>query len=177
MGAETFSKFAMLSVCLPLAISCAHQGAAGSTEASQADAAHSSQPAKQDATLASAKITIPEDVQSVLGNSVLHFAFNDDSLTGDDREKLQRVGDELRKHADIYIDIEGNCDERGTQEYNMALGQRRADNAKSYLAHLGVSVERMNTISWGFNHPVDASHNEQAWSANRRDEMKPRPKG
>ncbi len=65
--------------------------------------------------------------------------------------------------------IEGNCDERGTVEYNLALGQKRADAAKAYLVNLGVDGKRLETVSYGKEKPVDPGHNEEAWAKNRRD--------
>jgi peptidoglycan-associated lipoprotein len=69
--------------------------------------------------------------------------------------------------------IEGNCDERGTVEYNLALGQKRADAAKAYLVSLGVGANRLETISYGKEKPVDPGHNEAAWAKNRRDHFTP----
>jgi peptidoglycan-associated lipoprotein len=67
------------------------------------------------------------------------------------------------------ITIEGNCDERGTDAYNMALGERRAEAAKAYLVNLGVNPSQINTISYGEERPADPAHNEAAWAKNRRD--------
>jgi peptidoglycan-associated lipoprotein len=66
------------------------------------------------------------------------------------------------------VKIEGNCDERGTVEYNLVLGQKRADSAKSYMTSLGVDANRMETISYGKERPIDPGHNEEAWAKNRR---------
>ncbi|MFP3929181.1 MAG: OmpA family protein, partial [Desulfobacteraceae bacterium] len=70
------------------------------------------------------------------------------------------------------VRIEGHCDERGTNEYNLALGERRANAAKKYLISLGVSEDRVRTISYGEERPADPRHNEEAWAKNRRDEFK-----
>jgi peptidoglycan-associated lipoprotein len=72
---------------------------------------------------------------------------------------------------DIKVKIEGNCDERGTTEYNLALGDRRAKAAMDYLTAQGVDAARLTTISYGKEKPVDAGHNEEAWAKNRRDEF------
>jgi peptidoglycan-associated lipoprotein len=71
--------------------------------------------------------------------------------------------------CDATVTIEGHCDERGTNAYNMALGQRRADAAKDFLVNLGVDATRLTTISYGEEQPVDYGHNEEAWAKNRRD--------
>jgi len=76
--------------------------------------------------------------------------------------------DVLKKYSTWAITIEGHCDERGTPEYNLALGERRASAVKTYLASLGVSGERMKTVSYGKEYPFDMGHTEEAWSKNRR---------
>jgi peptidoglycan-associated lipoprotein len=68
----------------------------------------------------------------------------------------------------VRLSIEGHCDERGTREYNLALGERRANAAKNYLAARGVATSRMTTLSWGKERPVDEASNERAWALNRR---------
>src|SRR5262249_55449584 len=92
-------------------------------------------------------------------------------LKPDDQHQLQNVAAAMRSRSKAKIRIEGNCDERGTEEYNMALGYRRAAVAKKNLSDLGVDETRIDTISYGFNKPVDSGHNEQAWAANRRDDF------
>ena len=76
--------------------------------------------------------------------------------------------DVLKKYNSWAITIEGHCDERGTPEYNLALGERRAGAVKAYLASLGVSADRMKTVSYGKEYPFDTGHSEEAWSKNRR---------
>jgi peptidoglycan-associated lipoprotein len=78
----------------------------------------------------------------------------------------------LRDHAAYVIRIEGHCDERGTAEYNLALGERRAHAAKKFLMALGVEEHRMSGISYGEEKPADPGHNEEAWAKNRRDEFR-----
>ena len=74
----------------------------------------------------------------------------------------------LVQNSEVAVMIEGHCDERGTAEYNIALGERRAEVAKSFLANAGVSVSRMETVSFGEERPFDPGHNEAAWAQNRR---------
>ena len=74
----------------------------------------------------------------------------------------------LKANPQARIKIEGNCDERGTAEYNLALGQRRADAAKDFLEGLGINSKRMQTISYGFERPLQQGHDEAAWAKNRR---------
>jgi len=111
------------------------------------------------------------DFQALLGRTVLHFDFDEAVLKPDDQHQLQNVAATMRSTAKTKIRIEGNCDERGTEEYNMALGYRRSAVAKKYLSDLGIDDTRIDTISYGFNKPVDPRHNEEAWAANRRDDL------
>ncbi len=106
-----------------------------------------------------------------LKDTRVFFGFNDDTLTDEARRKLSTIGDILEKHPNLKIRIEGNCDERGTEEYNLALGQRRADTARKYLLNLGVRDGQVATMSYGEEHPAVEGHTEQAWQKNRRDDV------
>lgn len=102
----------------------------------------------------------------------IYFAFDDYSLTDESKDALRVNATLLRQNPDARLEIQGNCDERGTNEYNLALGQRRADAAKRYLMDLGVNGDRLSTISFGEENPAVAGSNEAAWAKNRRDEFK-----
>ncbi len=82
---------------------------------------------------------------------------------------LDRIAEYMKKHPNIRIRIEGNCDERGTVEYNLVLGWKRAMAAKQYLVSKGISPDRIEIISYGKSRPLDPRHNEYAWAKNRRD--------
>jgi len=84
---------------------------------------------------------------------------------------LQEKAEFLKNNPDIRIRIEGNCDERGTSEYNLALGERRADSAAKFLVSLGISPDRIETISYGEERPLALGHSEEAWAQNRRDDF------
>jgi len=99
----------------------------------------------------------------------IHFAFDRFDLRPDAREVLDMHAKWLKAHPEFTVRIEGNCDERGTVEYNMALGQRRAANAMKYLIDLGIGKNRLSTISYGKERPLDPGHSEEAWAKNRRD--------
>ena len=99
----------------------------------------------------------------------IHFDYDRDVLRQDAQEILGMHAKWLIAHQNYIVRIEGNCDERGSVEYNLALGQRRADNAMKYLVDLGVDKSRISTISYGKERPVDPGHNEEAWAKNRRD--------
>jgi len=101
----------------------------------------------------------------------VYFDFDKSELKSDARDKLQRNAGLLRTYDHLDLMIEGNCDERGTAEYNLALGERRAQAVKSYLTSLGVAAQRMRTLSYGSERPVCTEHQESCWSQNRRDHM------
>ena len=96
------------------------------------------------------------------------FATNESVLTTASRETLRKQAAWLRKNSDITIVLEGHADERGTREYNLALGERRANAAKDYLMTYGISSDRISVLSYGKERPVDSGSNPLAWSKNRR---------
>jgi peptidoglycan-associated lipoprotein len=96
------------------------------------------------------------------------FDFDKDEIRPDQRDALAADADWLKKNPTVRITIEGHCDERGTRQYNLALGQRRAESAKEYLVSIGVDAGRIQTISYGKDRPFDPGHNEDAWAKNRR---------
>lgn len=115
------------------------------------------------------------DLAAVLSGDVLHFSFDAANLTEASRTRLQKIADVLGRYQDVKLRISGNCDERGTEEFNLALGDRRAAVAKKYLTKLGIDGSRVSIISYGKDHPVADGHDEQAWAQNRRDDMQPNP--
>lgn len=114
------------------------------------------------------------DWQSMPQLKSIYFDFDSSDLLPAARAALKKNADYLSGNPSAQVLIEGNCDERGTFEYNMALGQRRADVVRSYLIELGVKGSRIGTISYGQEKPVDEGHNEAAWAKNRRAETKVR---
>jgi len=96
------------------------------------------------------------------------FATNETVLTTASRETLRKQAAWLRKNSDINVVLEGHADERGTREYNLALGERRANSAKDYLMTYGISSGRISVLSYGKEKPVDSGSNPLAWSKNRR---------
>ncbi|HEY5112604.1 MAG TPA: OmpA family protein [Coriobacteriia bacterium] len=119
---------------------------------------------------ANAAVMLPAAEDSVLV-ARLHFAFNDASLTPEDQSTLDRKVSLLNRYQRLRVEIAGNADERGSDEYNLALGLRRAAAAKAYLVNYGVTGERIAVISYGKERPLDPAHTEGAWAANRRDEF------
>jgi peptidoglycan-associated lipoprotein len=98
----------------------------------------------------------------------IRFAFDKANIEPEARETLKKLADWMLKNKNYTLVIEGNCDERGTVEYNLALGQRRADAAMKYLVDLGVDRAKIATVSYGKERPLDPGHNEDAWAKNRR---------
>jgi peptidoglycan-associated lipoprotein len=108
-----------------------------------------------------------EDLVLNVGDRVF-FGFDQYNLTDEAQSTLQRQAAWLNANPSVTLLIEGNADERGTREYNLALGERRATAVKNYLVTLGISPGRLSTISYGKERPVALGHNEAAWAQNRR---------
>jgi peptidoglycan-associated lipoprotein len=98
----------------------------------------------------------------------IYFAFDRYDLSLDAQNRLQTNAEWLQANPGVSVVIEGHCDERGSNEYNLALGERRAAATKEFLVSLGVSAQRLRTISYGEEMPLDPGHSEEAWSKNRR---------
>jgi peptidoglycan-associated lipoprotein len=103
--------------------------------------------------------------------NMIFFDFDKYDLKPEAREVLQKKAQILKDNSVLKIIIAGNCDERGTEEYNLALGERRARAAYEYLVLLGIEAGRMSIVSYGEERPLDPGHGEAAWSKNRRDEF------
>jgi peptidoglycan-associated lipoprotein len=108
-----------------------------------------------------------EDLRVNVGDTV-HFGFDQYNIEDNDKSTLQRQATWLQKYPAVRVTIEGDCDERGTREYNLALGARRANAVKEYLVSLGVSASRVDTISYGKEHPICTQSTEDCWAQNRR---------
>lgn len=133
------------------------------------------QPVKNEAMTQS---PVAENDQSSAGASQLqaslqkiYFDFDSFTLSDASRATLARNADSMKKDPADKVRIEGNCDERGSDEYNLALGERRAKAALAYLSTLGIPAERLAYISYGKEKPADPGHNEAAWATNRRDDF------
>lgn len=108
------------------------------------------------------------------GLKTIYFDFDKYNLRDDARRMLDANAEILRSNSDMNILIEGHCDERGTDEYNLALGERRAQAAREYLVRLGIDASRINVLSYGEERPVAPGHDEESWALNRRGEFVPR---
>jgi len=98
----------------------------------------------------------------------VYFDFDSSAIRGDQVERIETNGDFLKENPELAVRIEGNCDPRGTKEYNLALGERRAQSAKKYLVNLGVDESRLSTVSWGEEKLLLYGHDEISWAQNRR---------
>lgn len=110
-----------------------------------------------------------EEIQKEL--QMIHFDFDKYNIRPDAKTGLEQNAKVLNDNPDVKVQIAGYCDERGSVEYNLALGEKRAQSAKEYLETLGIAPGRLTTISYGKSDPIDPAHNEKAWAQNRRDEF------
>ncbi len=114
---------------------------------------------------------VEERVPRDLSFDTIYFDYDKSNIRSDQRNMLSSNAQLMSKYQTVRIQLAGNCDERGTEEYNMALGQRRADSVKEYLTDYGISGSRISTISYGEMRPADSGNNEAAWTLNRRCEI------
>ena len=106
--------------------------------------------------------------QAVNGQNVIYFDTDMYDIDSEDEARLESQAAYLRQYPNIRVTVEGHTDERGTREYNLALGERRAEAAKNYLVGLGIAANRITTVSYGKERPVALASNESAWAQNRR---------
>lgn len=101
----------------------------------------------------------------------IYFDFDKSDIRADQKDRIKKNGDLLIGSSQVRVRVEGNTDERGTNEYNMALGERRAVTAVKYLVNMGVAAGRIDTLSFGEEKPLNLGHDEMAWAQNRRDDF------
>ena len=127
---------------------------------------------------ASARANWPKNAD-ILKAQTVYFDFDKSSIRASEQPKLTEVANYLKSNPTHYVLVEGNCDERGTEEYNRSLGERRALAAREYLAKLGIDPNHIDTVTYGEDKPEVNGHDEAAWSKNRRDafivELPPSP--
>ena len=168
-------KFSSVLAVLALLVACAEKTVdtdktSGGGEAAQPTATASQPPVTQVEPKPEVPSVVPggpEDLVLNVGDRIF-FDFDRYNLRDDAQAALQRQAAWLIANPATLIAVEGHCDERGTREYNLALGERRANSVKEYLVSLGVDAGRIETISYGKERPVALGHNESAWSQNRR---------
>ena len=111
---------------------------------------------------------LKEEARNMFLNDDIHFEFDSSTLTSEAQLILKKKAEWLQNNPEAMTTIEGHCDDRGTNEYNLALGDRRATSANNFLVDLGISASRLTTISYGEERPADLGQNEEAWAKNRR---------
>ena len=114
-----------------------------------------------------AKVSV-ESERTMFENEDIYFEFDSIRLTPEAQEILAKKANWLRENPNAKVTIEGHCDNRGTNEYNLALGEGRAQSAKAFLTDLGIDSSKLNTISYGEERPIDSDQTENAWARNRR---------
>jgi peptidoglycan-associated lipoprotein len=117
------------------------------------------------------EVALPERDAAILEGEAIYFDFDKSFIRPEYRAILREKGAVLRDNPSVHIRIEGNCDERGTNEYNIALGERRANSARSFLMSLGIPSFRIEAMSYGEERPLFLGHDENSWSQNRRDDF------
>jgi len=135
----------------------------------EAEAAEAARKAAAAAEARKAEAARSEAVEAVTALKDIHFEYDRSDIMAGDKVILQAVADFMKAHAEVKVTVEGNCDERGTVEYNLALGVRRAHAAVAYLVSLGVPEGRLSQISYGKEKPLCTNGTEACWSMNRRD--------
>ena len=165
-------KVAAAQEAAPAAVTADDEAARKAKEAADREAALKEQAAKDEAArreaarAAWAKKNAEALVELSLQN--IYFDYDKSAIRPDAREILKANAEIFTKNSSAKIIVEGHCDERGTAEYNMALGERRAQEAKQYLVNLGIDASRIETISYGKERPLDNRSTEEAWAQNRR---------
>ena len=149
------------------AVACSHAQPVPVAQPTEPVVQPAAAPAAETAPVATRPVPAAVEVTPVS----IYFSFDSVELTPAARTALQTFADQARRRPDQDLRIEGNCDERGTEEYNVALGQRRADAAKKYLVDLGIDAGRITTMSNGKERPRAPGHDEEAWRQNRRDDL------
>ncbi len=168
MNRRTFFLMALvLTLALGAGAGCAKKpvGSAPTGDAS----ATQGQGGMSEAELAAKNL---EQAKRVIMSEKIYFAFDSFALTPQSQETLNRKAEVLNSNRSLKVLVEGHTDERGTEEYNLALGERRAQAAYKYLTLLGVGANQLETISYGEERPENPAHNEQAWAQNRRCEFR-----
>jgi len=135
-----------------------------------AEPAPQPEPAEPRWSTTSAGDPIPPGASEPL-STIFYFDFDKAVIKPRARTLLREHAEYLQEHPDVDVVLEGHADERGTREYNLALGERRAGAVEDYLATLGVARSQMDVVSYGEERPVDPGHNEEAWAKNRRVEI------
>lgn len=160
--------FIMMAMAMLLSIGCAKKPSQDQAPAVEAPAAQQ----QQQNTNTITKTDVVEPVKATIADLTrVYFEFDSYVLTGEARTTLQQNATVLRNAPYLKVQVDGHCDERGSDDYNLALGERRAQATVDYLVSLGVDGSQLTTNSYGEMMPLDPGHDESAWSKNRRAEF------
>ena len=171
LGLKFLSMFAALTLVAACETAPADSGdSSGSGASSQASSSSGSNGTVSSNSGTNVQPGSQEDLVLNVGDRVF-FGFDEYNLTAEARATVERQAEWLKANPSVTVSVEGHADERGTREYNLALGDRRATAVKNYLVTLGVSASRVEGISYGKERPVALGHNDDAWSQNRRGVM------
>ena len=162
-------RYNFLSVLAAVALLAACETAPESSGNAQSSGGSSTTSSSSGSSMAAVQIPAgsQEDLVVNVGDRVF-FGFDSSDLTAESRAALEKQAAWMKKFGGGRVVLEGHCDERGTREYNLALGERGANAAKDYLVALGINPARVKTISYGKERPAALGHNESAWAQNRR---------
>lgn len=171
-----FKTIFLIIFCILLVAGCAERkiympggqtGAEGITSKQEQKAKVEETKPSEEESLSSAQMSeLIKKLQEQIGD--IHFDFDKYDIKQEDIPTLKQVAKTLQKYSTLKVIIEGHCDEKGTNEYNFALGQKRANAAKQYLINLGVMSSRIDIISYGEEKPLCMEHTEECWQKNRR---------
>jgi peptidoglycan-associated lipoprotein len=112
-----------------------------------------------------------EVIENAVVSESVHFEYDSALLSEQTQQILISKADYLRTHSEVIVTVEGHCDERGTDAYNIALGERRAESVKNFLVDMGIRANRLKTISYGEERPIALGQNESSWAKNRRAQL------
>jgi peptidoglycan-associated lipoprotein len=169
MGSKFYSVLTMAALAITMGAACAHKPTTAGGDGANAGG-ENAQVGKAPAVI---EKPLETDVQGsdsgkIAGLSTVFFEYDKASLTEETRKKLAANADWIKGHPNFTIQVEGHTDSRGSVEYNLALGERRAKSVKAYLQTLGIEAKRVTIISYGKEKPLDPGDGEAAWAKNRR---------
>lgn len=165
--ATVFAAALLLSACATQPNTTADSSGGGTTSTGTTQTATTTTSTETEAGIVPGS---QEDLVVNVGDRVF-FAFDRYDLSAEAREQLEKQAAWLKTHRHVTVTIEGHADERGTREYNLALGERRANSIKNYLVALGIDASRIEVVSYGKERPAVIGSNEEAWAQNRRGVM------
>jgi len=164
---DVYIKFVLLAVCCVVLLA----GCGTKSQTPQPEAAGDGLGPAEPLETAAGEETFTSEGRTSAPMLPVYFAFDSARIEGDQKVRLEKNSAFLKSHPDIRVRIEGNCDPRGTREYNLALGERRAQSARRYLVNLGIAPKRLTTISWGEEKLLLFGHDELSWAQDRRDDF------